>query len=221
MTRNPSSSLSSPASQLRTFSEESFAQMIIESTPVVVHSRDIEFSFSSYLLAYEPQRQVLTLKNTIPLDHIHYLMFKHNLTITVLLNYLHTNSLSSDGVNFVFPIERTENVQSARSFPRYEPGLTKLWLEYTNPYDGTTSYKKKVLTISRQGLSFETIMASQLYQPGGRFSGAKIILGEKVIAEVGFEVVYTTKHFNVDTQLTTRVGVRFIEPQPDITRYFL
>lgn len=217
MTQPPTSS----AGQLLTFSEESFAQMILDNTPVVVHSRDIEFSFSSYLLAYEPQRQLLTLKNTIPLDHIHYLMFKHNLTITVLLNYLHTSSLSSNGVNFVFPIERTENVQSARLSPRYEPGLTQLWLAYNNPYDGTTSYKKKVLTISREGLSFETIMASQLYRAGGRFSGAKLILGEKVIAEVGFEVVYTTKHFNIDTQLKTRVGVKFTAPQPDITRYFL
>ena len=203
------------------FNNQVYHQMIQDRTPVVISSSDLEFSFSTYVIAYKPKSQTLILKNTVPLDHIHHLAHKHSFTISIPLFHIHTTTFSGDGFHFVFPINRIERIDSSREFHRFKPPQSQAWLHYHNPYDGTTKYTKKVLTISQGGLSFETTFNSRLLHPGQRFTQASIMLNNQLISTTDFTTIYLKQHFNIDTQEKFQVGVKFQTPIPQITQHFM
>lgn len=203
------------------FDTQVFNDMITSKAPVVVSSRDVDFSFATHIMAYDHLQKTLKLKNTIPLDHIHHLAHKSSFMLSIPLVNVHTTAFSGDGVDFIFPINRIEKIHSVRQFHRVKPVNAQVWFLYTNPYDGQTSFKKKVLTISEGGLSFESTFQSFLLYPGQKFPASTILLNDKVIGSTSFKTVYIKQHFDHNTQEKFQVGVKFDQSLPKVTSHFL
>lgn len=202
------------------FTHEVVYQMISDRTPLVVSSPDIDFSFSSYILGFDPKRQILKLKNTVPLDYIKNLAHKFTFTISIPMFQITTTTFRGDGINFIFPIDKIEKVKASRAFHRFKPTTSQSWFSYQNPYDGTTKYKKKILTISEGGLSFETTMQSALIHPNQHFTQGVVLINNKIVGQTSFTTVYMKQHFNMNSHEQFRVGVKFDSQLPQITQIF-
>ncbi|MCY4380240.1 MAG: hypothetical protein OXC40_01540 [Proteobacteria bacterium] len=187
-----------------------FDAMIHERTPVVVSSEEIDFSFSSYLLFYDEKLKTIGFKNTIPLDHIHQIACKKNFILSYPLVNLHGSYLQGDGVNFVLPIKKIERILSRRKHARTNTISSNTVLQFKNPYDGVTTFKKKVISVSEGGLSIETPCSSSLFHPGQQFHKSQLFVDDKMVLETSFEVIYKRKYFDLESRGKFQVGAKFL-----------
>ena len=182
-------------------------KMIAERTSVVVSCRGLGFSFATYILSQADR--TLQIKNTVPLDFIHEVVYQRGFQLAFPETNFHTSHLGGNGVDFLFMIEEVQNVQSLRRHQRKDYSTKKAYVEYRNPYDQKTLFAKKIITLSEGGMSFETLYPSLLLYPGQQFAQGKITVDGKVVKEAGFRIVYCKKYFDVFSQAKYLVGAAF------------
>lgn len=183
--------------------------LIQHKASVVVSCSDLDFSFATYILAQEDA--VLTLKNTVPLDHIHEVIYRQKFQLALPDIQFYTDHLNGNGVDFLFKIEGGKSFASSRKSERSSTeSLTDATVEYTNPFDGRTVYRKKIVTLSEGGLSFETNAPSLLLYPAQDFEGVKVRVGGKLIREGNIQLVYCKKYFDALSREKYQVGAMFV-----------
>ena len=83
-------------------------------------------------------------------------------------------------------------------------------VEYTNPYDRRTKFRKKIVSLSEGGLSFETNFPSLLFCKNQKFHKVTIVVDGQIQKKEGFRIVYCKRFFNLESKVKYQVGAEFI-----------
>ena len=189
--------------------------MIQQKASVVVSCSDLKFSFATYILRQD--QDTLTLKNTVPLEHIHEVIYQEKFQLALPDIQLFTEKLAGDGVDFLFKIQGGKSFSSSRKFERARTeSMTRAYIQYKNPYDQQTIYQKKVVTLSEGGLSFETNAPSLLLYPGQDFADVKIHVDGHLVRQGTIQLVYCKKYFDTESREKYQVGAMFLSGDGEV-----
>lgn len=180
-----------------------------EKSAVVISCPALSFSFASFIIGQAGD--TLTLKNTIPPQHIDKVIYQKQFYLALNDAQFYAPRLGGNGVDFLFKIQKSQSFSSMRKFARTRISASKnVQLEYANPFDGQTVYRKKILTLSEGGLSFETNSPSQLLVPRQKFAGVKVLIDGKTVREGDIELVFGKRFFDSIAREKYQVGAKFI-----------
>lgn len=156
----------------------------------------------------------VVLHNSIPPEYISRVLEAKEFGLKIGSIRFACDSLDTDGVHLLYPIENMRLVEDNRNAKRFNFGARdSAYLEVVNPLDQETLLRKNLLDMSSTGLSFRTPIESELYAAGTRFEKMRIFMEGKLHSEASGQVVYQQSFLTKDGKSYCQVGFKFDSPQ--------
>jgi hypothetical protein len=174
----------------------------------IVSGNGVDVSFGTRVIAVEGDR--LTLVNTVPFAMISKFVKSSRFSIQVDLLRIHADQVESDGKNLVFKAAAVDSISETRSDERFSFSRDEhVTCEFLNPEDNETVLVKPVLDMSASGFSLRTSPGSQLFTPGRKLAGIRILIGDRPYSTRDAETVYQRKYMDENGTLHQQVGLKF------------
>ena len=178
--------------------------------PIVLTFESNSNSFLTYLIDYN--RHEITLYNSITPNLISSVQQAEQTFLTVAESTLIGGRISGDGKHLIFKphdiiFHKNTREEERLSFNPEE----KVYLEFTNPYDKITKFKKKIFDVSSSGLSFETRYDSKLFSEKQIIENMIIKAGDRQLRKCTGEVIYKKKLFDLDMRQRYQIGMKLTD----------
>jgi hypothetical protein len=170
---------------------------------VMLSALGVETSFVSKVLMVE--EGFVVLQNTIPIEYITAFSSAQKHFMTTGSFRLSANQVTSNGVNIVFSYDNIEETSESRSEERVQISDNETWCEFVNPLDGETVIRKRILDLSKTGLSLVTSWNSELLMPGRDFSQMTLVSGGQKKTVTG-KIVYNRRFVNASGRIRHQIG---------------
>jgi hypothetical protein len=151
----------------------------------------------------------LTLQNTVPLKYISGFIEAQSHFLTTGSFRLSASQISSDGVNLVFSYNDIEQTSESRAEERIPIVKEEAWCEFVNPIDGRSKIRKRILDISKTGLSLVTTWNSDLLKPGRELPEITLDMAG-VQQRVSGKIVYNRKFVSINGRIRHQIGIQLI-----------
>jgi hypothetical protein len=151
----------------------------------------------------------LTLQNTVPLKYISSFIEAPSHFLTTGSFRLSASQISSDGVNLVFSYNDIEQTSESRAEERIPIVKEEAWCEFVNPIDGRSKIRKRILDISKTGLSLVTTWNSDLLKPGRELPEITLDMAG-VRQHVSGKIVYNRKFVSINGRIRHQIGIQLI-----------
>ena len=151
----------------------------------------------------------LILQNTVPLEYISAYVGAEGHFLTTGSFRLSADHISSDGVNIVFNYSNIEETSDSRSEERIPLSNEEAWCEFINPIDGRSKIRKRILDVSKTGLSLMTAWDSDLLKPGRELPAIALIM-EGGRQNASGKIVYNRKFVNISGRIRHQIGIQLI-----------
>jgi hypothetical protein len=183
-------------------------QALNEKTPAYFSSESVPISFQTRLL--EIAENHLVIENTVTFDYIKRVMMSGRFFFQVAMIRFQATSMSSDGVNIIFPLADNSLIEETRQAERFPfTPEEKVICEILNPYDQQTRISKPVLDMSAYGLSLRTTYESKLIQPGTFLPDIRVLIDGEPYKRASGNVVYQRRLMNLQGHVRIQVGIKF------------
>jgi hypothetical protein len=185
------------------------AQAIDEKAASYFSSDSVQISFQTRLL--EIAENHLVIENTIPFDYIKQVTSGTHFFFQVAMIRFQAVSITSDGVNIIFPLADNSLIEETRQAERFPfAPEEKVICEILNPYDRETRISKPVLDMSAFGLSLRTTYESKLIQPGTYLPEIKVLIDGEPYKQSAGQVIYQRRLMNLQGHARIQVGIKFV-----------
>ena len=174
---------------------------------VMLSAVGVDTSFVTRILSVSDGH--LILQNTVPLEYISAYVSAEGHFLTTGSFRLSANHISSDGVNIVFNFSNIEETSESRSEERTPLSNEEAWCEFINPIDGRSKIRKRILDVSKTGLSLMTAWNSDLLKPGRELPEIALITGSGR-QNVSGKIVYNRKFVNINGRIRHQIGIQLI-----------
>jgi len=172
---------------------------------VMLAATGLDTSFVTRILTISDGH--LILKNTVPLEYISAYVSAEGHFLTTGSFRLSADNITSDGVNIVFNYSNIEETSESRSEERIPLSNGDAWCEFTNPIDGRSKIRKRILDVSKTGLSLVTTWNSDLLKPGRELPEITLLM-ESGRQNVSGKIVYNRKFVNIDGRIRHQIGIQ-------------
>lgn len=190
------------------------AQEAFESRTRVLLSLDgSSYNFLTYVVGIETKDgkspYKISLFNSIPPSLITEINESTAAHLTFPSIVVEGGKLSGDGKNLIFYPKSFMRHSETRGEDRDVFGENeKAFIEFKNPYDKKTIYRKPIFDISKSGLSFETYFDSLLFNPGESMGGLVISTESTTTEDVSATVIYKKKLFDTEHRQRYHIGLK-------------
>jgi hypothetical protein len=182
-------------------------ELISSRAPIVLSVEGVEFSFLTYVKKVEGDS--FYLHNSIPPKKIKNVLESKNSNLTLPDFSLFGGNLSGDGKFLIFtPNKKTEHSETRlEKRLSFEPG-ENVNIEFLNPIDNKTKFRKKVLDLSSSGLSFETHYDSKLFIKDEILEEIYITIADKRLKKCNGKIVYKKPLFDFEYRKRFQIGLK-------------
>jgi hypothetical protein len=203
----------------RTELYEVLNQAKISEEPIVFSplfsSTEKQVSFISVL--EEISEDFIFFKNPVPLNLIAKFSECTGYTMFVRTYLLQSEKIQSQGTMLKFPIPEYAQQNQMRTEERtYYSSKLKNYVLIKHPFDQGTTLKRRLLDISKGGLSFCAPVESAFIRVGRSLPLVKVYISDKLFLETSAQIVYSKKIIDTTTETPTslvQVGLKFPNPQ--------
>lgn len=175
--------------------------------PIVLSTDQTNISFLTFITKIENQN--IYLHNSVPLNLIKAVIKSQSSSLTFQDFSLKGENLTGDGKYIIFkPIDLVTfdetRLEQRSSFQSWQ----KVFLEFTNPIDKRTKFKRKILDLSNSGLSFESFYDSLLFKKGNQLLNVFLSIENKKIRSFDATIIYQKQLYNFDHKMRYQVGLK-------------
>lgn len=150
----------------------------------------------------------ILLKNTIPYTLIKEFSQGNKYYLSCFQTTFESTSISSNGVDIVFPVSIHSVSQNVREEERYAfTNDENVKLQIRNPWDKETILEKTIIDLSSSGVSFRTKPQRSIFSVGQEFSELRVI-AEKMKDKIHSGVVkYNREYIDLKGKIVCQVGI--------------
>ena len=182
---------------------------------IVLSTESTKYSFLTYIKSFKGNK--LTLHNSIPPSLIKVALEAKESYLTLPKQTFNGTKITGDGKDIYFEVKDVISHEETRGEERlsFQPD-ENVYLEFINPYDNKTKFKKRIFDISLSGLSFETHFDSSLLSTEEILEDIIVKIGDRNIKKCTGKIVYKKKLFDTEMRQRFQIGMS-LENIEDLT----
>lgn len=187
---------------------ERFQQAAERKELVYLSAKNIRMTFQSNAVGISDTH--LRITSVIPYTRISEVNSQGEFYLQVGGIRLTSQTLNTDGVDILFPLEQAEDMEEFRGEKRFSfsTGIHVHCL-IQNPHDMTTTLKKPVLDLSNSGLSFRNGLFSKAFYRGLKLPKIEVFIDGNPHIQVSGQVVYCRNLLDRKKGEAVQVGIKF------------
>lgn len=174
---------------------------------VILSTDSTSYSFLTRIKSVAGNRIVLL--NSIPPSLIKSALESTESYLSMQGTSLRGEKLSGDGKHLFFTVLSDSSHTETRGEERlsFDPD-ENVNVEFLNPLDKKTTFKRKVLDISPSGFSFESYFDSKLFDKGQIIENIDIKFGDKKMKHFSAKVMYKKRLFDTLHRQRYQIGLK-------------
>jgi len=181
---------------------------LTEKRPIFLAGTGLSVTFETRVISLLPDG--ISLLNTVPFTMIQRFKQSDSFSLQVGMTRFQSIKLRTDGEHIILGLSAESAIEETRQHERFTFQPTEeVTVEIINPFDQETTIIRPVMDMSKNGMSFRTHQASELFKRGRYLPQITVKTGNNTYRTSKGSVVYSREVIDIRGHRRIQVGIKF------------